>query len=336
MAGDRVPVAKHRLRGTSPEPPATSSSGPPSWASHTNQPADRTAELELVARAHLVDEVGRDLAVGEPHDGQGHHPLLRRRGDRVAALSLVAVLGGQAESTCWPARWPASPRRQEQRLRARRLGPYLGELGGPPAGGTGRGRLSRPVALLTPGVAVVVVAVGLPEARLVRVHQHEPTDPLRALPEIQVRDEQARGAAVLGLERRAVELDATHALRPMTSSRGRFVSYRRRRSRARTRPRSATPRGGCPATRRSSSPSCRHASRSGCRCLNVSVASARNSSQVHRAARRSAFDLGGSTRRARVWGGPGRQHGVSVTTCWPGGTRSACSGSTSWRRRKPR
>src|SRR3954454_4467280 len=57
------------------------------------------------------------------------------------------------------------------------------------------------VALLFPGIAVVVVAIGLPEARLVVVAQLEPADPLRALPEVQMRDEQPGRAAVLGLER---------------------------------------------------------------------------------------------------------------------------------------
>src|SRR3954464_7789873 len=60
-----------------------------------------------------------------------------------------------------------------------------------------------PIALLFPGIAVVVVAVGLPEARLVVVAQLEAADPLRALPEVQMRDQQPRGAAVLGLERLA-------------------------------------------------------------------------------------------------------------------------------------
>src|SRR4051812_10293490 len=63
-----------------------------------------------------------------------------------------------------------------------------------------------PVALLFPGVAVVVIAVALPEAGLVVVAQLEATDPLRALPEVQVRDQQPGGAAVLGLERLAAVL----------------------------------------------------------------------------------------------------------------------------------
>src|ERR671935_582030 len=64
-----------------------------------------------------------------------------------------------------------------------------------------------PVPLLFPGIAVVVVAVGLPEAGLVVVAQLEAADPLRALPEVQMRDQQPRRAAVLGRERLAPVLE---------------------------------------------------------------------------------------------------------------------------------
>src|SRR5215213_1216463 len=72
----------------------------------------------------------------------------------------------------------------------------------------GRRRISAtsvpPVALLAPRVAVVMVAERLPEARLVVVEQPEPPDPLGALPEVDVRDEQAGGAAVLRFAHGAV------------------------------------------------------------------------------------------------------------------------------------
>ena len=54
--------------GTTPEPPATSSSGPPSVGLPHEVAADRAAQLQLVADAQLVDEIGRDLAVVEPLD----------------------------------------------------------------------------------------------------------------------------------------------------------------------------------------------------------------------------------------------------------------------------
>src|SRR6266550_5670687 len=59
------------------------------------------------------------------------------------------------------------------------------------------------VALFLPWVTVVVVAVCLPEAGLVARLEPEAPYPLGALPEVVVRDEHARGAAVLGRERLA-------------------------------------------------------------------------------------------------------------------------------------
>ena len=61
------------------------------------------------------------------------------------------------------------------------------------------------VALFLPRVGVVVVAVALPEAKLVVVEELEPADPLRALPEIALRDQEPERVAVLELERLAVE-----------------------------------------------------------------------------------------------------------------------------------
>src|SRR5215213_738057 len=60
-----------------------------------------------------------------------------------------------------------------------------------------------PVALLAPGVALVVVAEGLPEAWLVFGDQPQSSHPLGALPEVEVGDEQASRTAMLGLERLA-------------------------------------------------------------------------------------------------------------------------------------
>ena len=58
--------------------------------------ADRPAELQLVTGAELVDEVGRHLTVVEPLHGEHEIAVFRPRGDRVAALSLVPVLGREA------------------------------------------------------------------------------------------------------------------------------------------------------------------------------------------------------------------------------------------------
>src|SRR5579872_1967787 len=69
-----------------------------------------------------------------------------------------------------------------------------------------RSRASESVALLVPVVGVVVVAVALPEAGLVDRRELDAAKPLRALPEVLRGDEEARGPAVLGGQRRAVGL----------------------------------------------------------------------------------------------------------------------------------
>src|SRR4051812_27222682 len=59
------------------------------------------------------------------------------------------------------------------------------------------------VALLAPWVAVHVVAAQLPEAGLVPRGELQPLQPLGRLPEVEVRHEQPRRPAVVGLERPA-------------------------------------------------------------------------------------------------------------------------------------
>src|ERR1700730_8841106 len=62
-------------------------------------------------------------------------------------------------------------------------------------------RGSESVALLFPVVGVVVVAVALPEARLIRGEELDAAQPLGALPEVARRDDETQRPAVLGLER---------------------------------------------------------------------------------------------------------------------------------------
>src|SRR3982074_1185946 len=61
------------------------------------------------------------------------------------------------------------------------------------------------VALFLPGIGVVVVAVALPEAEDVVVEELEAADPLRALPEVALRDEEPERPAMLRLEWSSVE-----------------------------------------------------------------------------------------------------------------------------------
>ncbi len=60
-------------------------------------PADRAAQLQLITGTELVAQIRRDLAVLESFDRQRERCVLRRRGDRVRALCLVAVLGGETD-----------------------------------------------------------------------------------------------------------------------------------------------------------------------------------------------------------------------------------------------
>src|SRR5919197_2560342 len=67
-----------------------------------------------------------------------------------------------------------------------------------------RGSRVTAVPLLTPRVAVVVIAERLPESGLIALHEAQLPHPLRALPEVEVWHEEARGTAVLGRERHTV------------------------------------------------------------------------------------------------------------------------------------
>src|SRR5215468_5891848 len=60
------------------------------------------------------------------------------------------------------------------------------------------------VALLGPRIAAVVIAVDLPESGMVLWRQLDARQPLGALPEVKVRDDEAHWAAVLAGERRAL------------------------------------------------------------------------------------------------------------------------------------
>ena len=59
--------------------------------------ADRAAQLELIAGSRLFDQVRRHLAVVDPLDSQLEVRVLWSGRDRVRALGLIAVLGGQAD-----------------------------------------------------------------------------------------------------------------------------------------------------------------------------------------------------------------------------------------------
>src|ERR671916_1131719 len=107
-------------------------------------------------------------------------------------------------STCWPGLCPSQPGTSREMLFARGVSGRVSTTVATRQGNLGPGapnRLVPPVALFAPGVGVVVVAQRFQEAGLVLVHEPEAAHPLRAVPEVEVGDEQAGRAAVLGGER---------------------------------------------------------------------------------------------------------------------------------------
>src|SRR5262245_60635263 len=120
-------------------------------------------------------------------------------------------------STCCPARWPGQPGTSRTSVVARCVSATLSATSAcrqarrrAPASASGASVAV--VALLTPGVSVDVVAEGFPKARLVVLHEPQPADPFRRLPEVEVRDQETRRAAVLWRQRLAVEAGRYQAL----------------------------------------------------------------------------------------------------------------------------
>src|SRR5438132_863540 len=212
----RRAVAEHRHQRDHPG----SSGHEQQWTIVARSPyemsADWAAELNLVPHLQLAHEIRRHLAIVEALDRQSNPAGFWWRGDRVAAFGLVAVLGGQPNIDVLTGEMSGPHRDVEVEARdARRLMDELDELSelpryeGPPqthgAASEFAGILIAPVALLAPRVSIKVVAVGLPESRLLLLLELDPAHPLRALPEIEVRDEQSRRTAVLRVQRLAVE-----------------------------------------------------------------------------------------------------------------------------------
>src|SRR5688572_26704256 len=104
-------------------------------------------------------------------------------------------------STCWPARCPGHRGTSRTRLAAAGVSRTMSVTSA-----TSHFICSSiiPVPLLAERVAVVVVAERFPETGLVLVHESKAPHPLRALPEVEVRHEEAGGPAVLRIERFAV------------------------------------------------------------------------------------------------------------------------------------
>ena len=243
---------------------------------------------------------------------------------------LVAVLGGQphVEVLAGAVAGPAVDVEHE-RLDARRL------LDDVEATAASSQRQSPQYRCSSHGSPCSVVAVLLPEAGLVLVAQLEPAHPLGALPEVEVRHEQPRRAAVLGLERLAVvgEGDPRLAAGQVLERQVRRVAAVAEREHVLgvvlDRLEQRVDRDAFP-------------DRVELRPLRDAVDVARdllarqglNSSQVQRTGSRAASDLNVHSSSGVCGVGPAESTGKSSVRYCPGGTRS---GGPSWRRpRNPR
>ena len=59
--------------------------------------ADRSAQLQFVSGPEFVDEVRRDLTVFEALYGQDQIGVFGSGRDRIAALGLIAIFGGETD-----------------------------------------------------------------------------------------------------------------------------------------------------------------------------------------------------------------------------------------------
>ena len=84
------------INGTSPEPPATSSSGPPSLVRQVKWPPTGPRTSNSSPAPTTPARYGETSPSSICSTVSSSRSLLGRRGDRVGALGLVAVLGGQA------------------------------------------------------------------------------------------------------------------------------------------------------------------------------------------------------------------------------------------------
>jgi len=152
---------------------------------------DGAAQLEPVFPRARPGQIGRDLPVVDPLDGQ-FDPEGRRQETRSnSSAGLISVVSGQTnvDVLTGPVTGPVPD------VEGEGLDPIcLGHTSATSA----TCQFSRPVPLFLPRVSVDVVAVRTPRSRARRSREAKPPHPLGALPEVQMRHEQPRRPAVLG------------------------------------------------------------------------------------------------------------------------------------------
>jgi hypothetical protein len=155
----------------------------------------------LVAFRKLIDEIWRNLAVLHSLHCQSDQFVLGGRGDRIAPLRLVAILAYQpnVHMLAWQVTLPTGYL-EEKTFDARRFDDDLTHFNSPPLKSpdrTGKGSIAV-ISLLSPGVAMVVIAERLPETLFILFHEPQSPRPFGALPKIKMRNKQPGWTAVRG------------------------------------------------------------------------------------------------------------------------------------------
>ena len=101
-AANLLEVAKHRPERHHAGAAGDEQQGPAAGRLPDEVAADRAAELETIPRPELVGQVRRHLAVADALDGQLELCRAWCRRERVAALRLITVLGGQPDVDVLP------------------------------------------------------------------------------------------------------------------------------------------------------------------------------------------------------------------------------------------
>ena len=180
-----------------------------------------------------------------------------------------------------------------------------------------------PVPLFAPWVPVVVVAEALPESGLVVEGQRDAADPLRALPQVQVRDEQPGRAAVLrGQVLAVVARTRSRPGRRAGPPAAGWSCSRRRSARPRSRPPSRRRRRACRGRRPARWCSSFDHLVTQCRSTVTScVGSARNAAQSQLCTCPVSVVILNSQSSSRTRGvGPADSTGKSAVRYWPGGS----------------
>ena len=268
------------MSGTTPDPPPTSSTGVVSSPSHTNQPpiGPRTSNWSPTSATSPGTARPRRRRSG-PRSARAGHP--RRRRDRVAPLRLIPVVGGEPDVDVLPGPMPGQPGTSRRSVVVRTVSGIVSATVAPASAR----RSVTPVALLAPGVAVVVVAGALPEAGYVLVAQPQSATHLALFQKYRWGTSSRAGPPCSGSRSSPSKPYATQACHPARRPAAGSSCSRRRRRRSRTRRWCRSPSSSVSTETPSQRvPSFDHFVTQWMSTVGVSAGRLRNSSHVQRAA----------------------------------------------------